>query len=203
MDIARPASVVLPAGTESVLRVLSGSDGGQSVRGIARLAGISPNRASQVVTEFAEHGLVLIEELGGVRLCRLNREHLAAEPLLALVGLRARLLDAIRHEIATWEPRPLHVSLFGSAARRDGTTRSDLDILVVRPDGLADGWDGQLVDSGERIRAMTGNQPAWFVTTTDDLGRARAAGEPIIGEWRRDGIHLFGRRLEALLRGVA
>jgi hypothetical protein len=26
------------------------------------------------------------------------------------------------------------------------------------------------------------------------------AAEPIIAEWRRDGIHLAGRRLEAVLR---
>ena len=112
----------------------------------------------------------------------------------------------------TWPPTrslpcPLHVSLFGSAARGDGDTTSDLDLLVIRPDTPQDDdddiWDEQLFASGERVVAATGNLAAWFVTTPADLRRAVDAGEPVIGEWRRDGIHLAGRRLEALLREAA
>lgn len=207
MDLGRPASVVIPAGTEAVLRVLAGSDTPLGVREVARLGGVSANRASQVLGELARHGLVLVDERGVGRLCRLNRAHLAADPLLALVGLRGRVIEVLRAEVAAWAVRPLHVSLFGSAARGDGTVRSDLDLLVVRPDSRNDdnddGWDQQLFDSGERVFSATGNRAAWFVTTPADLGRAIEAAEPIIGEWRRDGIHLAGRRLEALLRQVA
>jgi hypothetical protein len=41
------------------------------------------------------------------------------------------------------------------------------------------------------------------VTTPADLRRAVGAGEPIIAEWRRDNVHLAGRRLEQLLREAA
>ncbi|MCA1843864.1 MAG: helix-turn-helix domain-containing protein [Actinobacteria bacterium] len=199
--------MIMPAGTEAVIRVLAGTDRPLGVREVARVAGVSANRASQVLGELAEHGLVLVDEHGAGRLCRLNRDHLAAEPLLALVGLRARLLEFLRSEVASWAGRPVHGSLFGSAARGDGTTGSDLDLLVVRADraGEADleRWDQQLFDSGERIFASTGNRPAWFVTTPSDLRRAVEADEPIVGEWRRDAVHLTGRRLEALLREAA
>ncbi|MCA1847211.1 MAG: nucleotidyltransferase domain-containing protein [Actinobacteria bacterium] len=207
MDVGRPAAVIMPAGTEAVLRVLAGTDRPLGVREVARLAGVSANRASQVLAEFAEHGLVLVDEHGAGRLCRLNRDHLAAEPLVALVGLRARLFEFLRSEAASWLDRPLHVSLFGSAARGDGTSGSDLDLLVVRADRASEAdierWDQQLFDSGERIFAVTGNRPAWFVTTPSDLRRAVEAAEPIVGEWRRDAVHLTGRRLEALLREAA
>ena len=89
----------------------------------------------------------------------------------------------------------------------DGHTRSDLDLLVVRPDATRrhddEAWEEQLFEGGERIRAATGNRAAWFVTTPADLRRAVEAGEPIVGEWRRDAVHLTGRRLEALLREAA
>ena len=207
MDVGRPAAIALPAGTESVLRVLAGTDQSLGVREVARLAGVSPNRASQVLSDLADHGLVVVKDRGAGRLCRLNREHLAAEPLLALVGLRPRLLDMLRSEVAAWPRRPVHISLFGSAARGDGTTASDLDLLVVRAnrasDDLDDEWDQQLYDSGERILAATGNRAAWLVTTMTDLQRAVKLGEPIVDEWRRDGIHLAGRRLSTLLRDAA
>lgn len=207
MNVGRPAAIALPAGTESVLRVLAGTDQSLGVREVARLAGVSPNRASQVLSDLADHGLVVVKDRGAGRLCRLNREHLAAEPLLALVGLRARLLDLLRSEVGAWPQRAVHISLFGSAARGDGTTASDLDLLVVRTnragDELDDEWDQQLYDSGERILAATGNRAAWLVTTITDLQRAVKLGEPIVDEWRREGIHLAGRRLATLLRDAA
>ena len=207
MDLSRPASVMVPAGTEAVLRVLAGSEAALGVRQVARLAGVSANRASQVLSELAEHGLVSVDEHGAGRLCRLNRRHLAADPLLALIGLRGRLIEFLRSEIASWRNRPRHVSLFGSAARGGATTRSDLDLLVIRPEGANDSdddsWEDQLFTCGERIFAATGNRAAWFVITPSDLRRAVGAGEPIIGEWRRDAIHLAGRRLDALLREAA
>lgn len=204
MDVARPAALLLPAGTEAVLRALAGTDAPLGVREVARVAGVSANRASQVLSELADHGVVLVSEHGGVRLCRLNRDHLATEPLLSLVELRARLLAFLRGEIRSWSRRAAHASLFGSAARGDGGTRSDLDLLVVRPDDADEEmWGAQLYDSGTRILTATGNRPAWFVTTPGELRRAVKAGEPIIAEWRRDTVHLAGRRLEQLLREAA
>jgi DNA-binding transcriptional ArsR family regulator len=207
VDLARPAAIILPPGTEAILRVLAGTDRPLGVREVARLAGVSANRASQVLSELTEHGLVLVDEHGAGRLCRLNRNHLAVDPLLALVGLRSRLLDFLRSEASSWTHRPLHFSLYGSAARGDGTTASDLDLLVVRPDSRSEAederWDDQLFASGERILLATGNRAAWLVTSPSDLRRAVKAGEAIVGEWRRDGIHLGGRRLETLLREAA
>lgn len=205
MDVIRPAGFILPAGTEAVLRALAGTDAPLGVREVARVAGVSANRASQVLSELADHGVVLVEERGGGRFCRLNRAHLAVDALVALVDLRIRMIDFLRVEIGSWRRRPLHASLFGSAARGDGTTRSDLDLLVVRPPdaGDDDRWEEQLFASGETVLAATGNRAAWFVTTPADLARAVRAGEPVVAEWRRDGIHLTGRRLEALLREPA
>ncbi len=205
MDISRPAALVLPLGTEAVLRALAGTVAPLGVREVARVAGVSANRASQVLSQLIEHGLVTVEEHGAGRLCRLNRAHLATEPLLALVELRGRLLEFLRDEVGSWDRRAVHVSLFGSAARGDGHTGSDLDLLVVRPARKKDeeAWERQLYDSGERILAATGNRAAWFVTTPADLARAVEADEPIVGEWRRDAIHLTGRRLDQLLREAA
>jgi predicted nucleotidyltransferase len=116
---------------------------------------------------------------------------------------RSRLLGFLRDEVKSWGERPLHVSLFGSAARGDGGTGSDLDLLVVKPDASDDRWETQLYESGERVLSATGNRAAWFITAREDLTRAVRAGEPILDEWRRDNIHLAGRRLEQLLREAA
>jgi DNA-binding transcriptional ArsR family regulator len=83
-----------------------GADAAFTVRQVARVAGVSHNRAHQVILRLAEHGLVLTEEQGPSKLCRLNREHLAATAVVELVQLRARMLEFLRQEIAGWAVAP-------------------------------------------------------------------------------------------------
>jgi len=157
----------------------------------------------QVILRLAEHGLVLTEEQGPSKLCWLNREHLAAPASVALVQLRARMLEFLREEIASWAVTAEHASLFGSAARGGGDTSSDLDILAIRPSGRREddpAWAEQLVTSGQRIHAATGNHVAWFNISRADLRPAVRASEPIVVEWRRDALRLVGSDLRALLR---
>lgn len=206
MNVSDPASVVFTSGTSAVLRALAGSTTSVPVRQLARIANVSHTRANQIIRKLAAHGLVHIEEQGGAHLSRLNRQHLAADAVMALVRLRTTLLELLKQEIASWEVGPVHASLFGSAARGDGDTTSDLDILLVEPSGRADDdtvWEEQLHATGERIRAATGNSVAWFPISLDDLRRALRANEPVVDEWRRDGLHLAGASLRSALRKVA
>jgi hypothetical protein len=112
------------------------------------------------------------------KLCRLNRAHLAAAAVVELVQLRGRMLELLRREIASWAVAPEHASLFGSAARGDGDTSSDLDILdilVIRPTGRAEDdptWGEQLVTSGQRVHAATG------ITSPGSTSPAPTCGAP-------------------------
>jgi Nucleotidyltransferase domain len=206
VDLTEPASVVLPPSTAALLRVLAGADDAFTGRQLARLAGVSHAHAAKVIDRLAEHGLLLVQQRGPSKLCRLNRVHLAAGPLIELVQMRARLLKLLAAAIGAWPCPPVHASLFGSAARGDGTTASDLDILIIRPSDLdADDqqWASQLLDTAARIRQATGNDVAWFDITSDDLRRAVQAEETIITEWRRDALHLCGESLRTVLRKVS
>lgn len=204
MDLGEPSSVGLPSRTAAVLRALGGVRGSLSIREIARLAGVSSTRTAEVIGRLVEHGVVERQESGGAHLCQLNRDHLAAAALLDLARLRGRLLDALRNEFENWEFAPLHASLFGSTARGDGDLHSDIDILLIEPDGVDhDTWDAQLLAAGERIERRTGNHVAWVSLPHTQLHVAADAEEPIFAAWQTDGIHLTGTRLTALLSTAA
>lgn len=108
-------------------------DHADAIRQLARLADVSHARANQIINKTAEHGIVLVERQGTAQLCSLNRHHLAADAVVALATLRNQLIELLSRDIASWEVRAEHASLIGSAARSDGSTASDLDILARQP----------------------------------------------------------------------
>jgi len=155
------------------------------------------------VHRLVRQGLVLTEPVGNAIICRFNNEHLAARSIRELITLRSSLLALLRAEISGWAIVSVHASLFGSAARGDGDTESDLDLLVVRRDDLTaqekSSWDDQLAATGQRARIATGNPANWFDITRSDLSQAVEAAEPIVAQWRRDSIPLAGESLTALI----
>lgn len=206
MDMSEPATVALAPGTAAVVRVLAGADDTFTIRQLGRLAGVSHARAAQVVDALARHGVVDIADRGRARLCSLNREHLATPALVALVGLRHSLVELLRRQISSWPVRPLHASVFGSAARGDGGVDSDIDVLIVRPDDVPAGaelWSEQLHATADVARRAAGNTLSWFEVTRGELSRALTSQEPILREWRADSIQLDGALLAEILQEVA
>jgi predicted nucleotidyltransferase len=197
MDMAVPyASVIAPLHGR-VLGVLAGTTRQLTGREVARLAGTSQSAAQQVLHKLTEHGLLTEEEAGAraAYLYTLNREHLAVEPVLALLRLRSILFDRIRSEVEAWEVVPHHASVFGSAARGDGDTESDIDVFVVRPaevDEENKQWRSQLDRLSERIGAWTGNHAGIATVSQRDVRRLTRERPPIVRELETDAVVLLG-----------
>ena len=201
MNLTEPSDLVMPRATASVYRVLIGADASFSIRQLARLAEVSAPRAVEIVNRASERGLILVEQAGRSRMCRFNREHLAANAIIDLVTLRERIFRALENEILAWGIQPLHASLFGSAARGSGDTASDLDVLIVRPEAVVENiWDEQKFASGIRLMTKIGNHVSWFDISLAELKTASDASEPILASWKDEGIRLIGPPLQNLIR---
>ena len=109
--------------------------------------------------------------------------------------------DAVSH----WSPEPVHASLFGSFARGEATTNSDIDILVViGPAGTADqdARATQIDQLSADVLKWTGNRGHIVDPTPDTLAAMIAAEDPLFVSWRTDHINLMGIRLLDLLRSL-
>jgi len=69
--------------------------------------------------------------MGRNRVHELNRDHLAAPVAVTLSGLRLELWKRLRSTLSAWNPKPVYACVFGSAARGDGDSRSDIDLRLV------------------------------------------------------------------------
>ena len=85
------------------------------------------------LARLTEQGIVRATEMGRNRVHELNRDHLAAPVAVTLSGLRLELWKRLRDTLGTWNPKPVYACVFGSAARGDGNTSSDIDLLLVHP----------------------------------------------------------------------
>lgn len=150
-------------------------------------------------TATSHHNTTLVPRTYGTGL---NREHVAAGVVEGLVRLRAELIERIRGEVEGWSSRPVHVSVFGSAARADGDTESDIDLLIVRPEDVAEDdphWREQLHRLAERIERWSGNHASLHEVSPKGLKAALRRGEPVIASLRDDSIVLAGPEIAALL----
>jgi predicted nucleotidyltransferase len=203
MDVARPYAAVTPGVEGAVLVVLAGTTAPLTGRQIARLAarGTSPS-VSAALDRLVEHGLVHRQVAGRAYLHTLNRDHVAAPAVQTLAGLRGELLRRLRDTLAEWEPAPVHASMFGSAARADGDTSSDIDLLVIRPNGVDaedSRWRNQVHALTESLRAWTGNHAGISELSEAELAKLRRP-PPVLRDVRADGIDLAGVPVRSLFK---
>ena len=188
-----------------VLRVLRGTTRPLTGREVARLvrAGSQPT-VNASLRRLSEEGLVRAEEAGRAYLYTINREHLAAPAVELLADVRAELERRLRSEIAAWQIAPVHLSIFGSAARGDGDTASDIDIFVIRTRDVPDDdplWREELGRLSDHVLAWTGNHAALSEVSETDLRRLRRERPSVVDELTQYAITIAGREPAELLRG--
>lgn len=195
MDLSMPFRAVTPTLDGEVLAVLAGADDEFTGRQVHRLARRGSAAGVQRALErLSDEGIVMRRQAGRAYLYRLNRDHLSADAVLQLASVRTRLLDRLREEVATWRPTASFAALFGSTARGDSTTGSDVDVLVVRADGVDANdraWRANLDGLAEAAGRWTGNDLRVLEITEGDLAHARRP--PVVREALREGIVLAGR----------
>jgi DNA-binding transcriptional ArsR family regulator len=203
MDLGNLASAVVPSLDAHVLAVLAGTTRQLTGREVERLARQGSHRGVQrVLARLSEQGLVDVIEAGSALLYSLNRDHVAADIVISLSSLREVLMDRMRAEAAEWSIPPVSLSMFGSAARTDGTTASDIDLLLIRPSGVTDDdpvWFAQTANLGERIHRWTGNHASFLEVTPGQLRAMLDRAEPVAESLRQDAIDVAGEPIRALL----
>jgi predicted nucleotidyltransferase len=207
VDLKNPIHAVVPTLDGPVLEVLARITRPLSGREVHRLARRgSPNGIRLALARLAEQGVVNAEQRSTAVYYTANRDHLAWPAVETLTSVRRTLLERLRAELKSWQPAAIHASLFGSAARGDGDAASDIDLLLVRPDEIAED-DSPCAEQVDRLRhhvvSWTGNRCHAFQVDRERLVEHVQANDPLIDSWLRDAITLAGPDLRHTLRHLS
>jgi hypothetical protein len=134
----------------------------------------------------------------------MNYDHVLYRAVRATLDANDALIRNLRKSLNEWTPEPISGVLFGSAARRDGSIRSDIDLLLIRPSSMGHStlereWARQVHALRGDVFHWTGNHLQTIDWTESALRRHRARGEALIDGILRDGITIAGTSLLGLL----
>ncbi|NMR20225.1 nucleotidyltransferase domain-containing protein [Cellulomonas fimi] len=121
--------------------------------------------------------------------------------------LRARLAELLEeHFPDPREDKRPSLAIYGSVARREATTRSDVDLLLVLPDRVlpsAAEVEQLVADLHHHVPAWTGNYAHVHLTSRTDLVSASRADDPIVRSWLEDADTVIGTDVRHLMKEEA
>lgn len=200
MQLNRPFATVTPTLDGDVLAVLASADETFTISQIQRiLTTASGEGIRKVLTRLTAQGVVLHDRVGRTNTYRLNTEHLAAQPIMALAQLNSTFLSRLEKHLARWGTTLRYAAVFGSAATGRMSVDSDIDLLLVRASASevgegTDVWEQRVTELARQITAWTGNDGRIVEYTEDELRTAIAAGELLLLDVSKQGLTVGGTR---------
>ena len=196
MQLDRPFRVVTSTVDGDVLGVLARAEAAFTPPEVHRLLGErSEAGVRNALSRLREQGIVDAERIGHAVTYRLNREHLAAGPVIELAHLQATFLQRVREVIAGWSVEARYAALFGSAAKGSMRPDSDIDVFLVRPSDVDPddpSWSTQVGDLTTVVSRWTGNDARILEYSEDEVDSGLRQGDRVLGDIATDGITLHG-----------
>lgn len=194
MEFDRPFRVVTSAVDGDILSVLARVEHEFTIADLARQI---PSRSSEgirlAMDRLVGQGIIAVRQVGPSRAFSLNREHLAAWPIIALAELPAKFLQRLAEQIREWPEQPIYAAVFGSATRGEMRPGSDIDLLLVRSGDSNDTWVAQVKALNRDIVSWTGNDARTLEFSRNEVaGTARS--DAVIRDILRDALTVVGDR---------
>jgi predicted nucleotidyltransferase len=195
MNLTNPVRSVAPTVDADVLAVLARNHTPLSGLQIQKLAGRSYDRVRAVLERLVVDGVAHVDRHGNTNAYRLNRSHVLADAIVALAAALWSVEDHAQQLVVQLLPKPLVVALFGSFARRDGNSASDIDMIIVRGESVQGddlAWRRQVDHVASELELKSGNHVQVVELSVAEMESAIAEDQPLITSLRRDGVVLTG-----------
>lgn len=196
MNLSRPLTSLIPSLEGDVLSVLAGAGADLTGQQVHRILGkhsqAGVNRALQ---RLSATGIVNMRSSGNSNLYELNKEHLLAKYVIEIANVRGEFFRLMSLEVSSWALHPECAAVFGSAARSDMTTDSDIDVFISRPSEIEFGdatWRRQLTEFSLKVGRWTGNSVNAFEVGPDEVKQELGVKDGVLYSIIDQGVVVYG-----------
>lgn len=191
-----------------VLRIFYRIAGEMSGRQMAKMAGVTPKTAHEILQDLLREGVLVMRAAGKTHLFCLNEDRVIVyevlKPLFALENaLSERLFDIIRGTIkkSALKDNIVSVALFGSVHAKTERATSDVDLLVVvKTSELKKRAEALFFDLDQKLSSQWGNPIAPYVNTLAEFKSKARKKTGAVPHILKSYQLIYGDRLEKLLR---
>lgn len=203
MDISNPLESFFPGAHGLVLGQMLRQ--GQTASGraltLSLQGSVGKSRVLEVLDDLVISGILMREIIGKAHVFEVNRDHISYPALELLNDARAALFAKISGSIKGFTHPPKAVCVFGSIATGTSTRKSDIDILVIRPDAIQGQdaiWEDDIfrlivsleLSTGSRVQLVEYSETEWLSL---DQSQAR-----LVKEVLETGVQVSGGPLAEL-----
>lgn len=199
VDLSRPIEALIPGAQGQLLAALVRAGRELSTRTAAEIAGVSPPHASRVLAQLVSLGVVVRRDVPPVVLYSMAPDSAVGRLLDELCNLRESVFAEMASAAAAMDPSPIEVVVFGSVARGESGAGSDIDVLLVAPEGAldTDRWTRSVIGWTEHVSRFAGSTIE-VLEIDEQEWRERPLDQDLWRQIERDGIRVFtGPRLAA------
>ncbi len=190
------------------LRVLCQNMAEMSGRQMAKMVGVTPKTAHEILQDLLREGVLVMRPVGKTHLFRLNEErsivHEVLKPLFLFEKtLSERLFDIIRVAIkkSALKDNILSVALFGSIHAKTERPTSDIDLLVVvKTSELKNKVEKLFSDIDQQLSSQWGNLISPYVNSLNEFKSNSKKKTGVVPNVLKSYQLIYGDRLEKLLR---
>ncbi|MBB4904288.1 nucleotidyltransferase domain-containing protein [Actinophytocola algeriensis] len=195
MELNRPLATITPTLDGDVLTVLARQGATFTTGQVHRiLTQHSEEGIRKVLRRLNSQGIVLSERIGNAFAYRFNQDHLAAQHIVGLARIQETFLASLEDLLKSWRIPPVYAAVFGSAARGQMTTSSDIDLLLVRPHVATEPeWEDQVNTLATKVTKWLGNDVRVLEFTEGEIA-TRGREEPVLDDALREGLTVAGSR---------
>ncbi|MBI3618115.1 MAG: nucleotidyltransferase domain-containing protein [Candidatus Omnitrophica bacterium] len=209
MRLNRPLDKILNSEIKTrILRIFSQNQGEMSGRQIARMAGVTPKTAHEILQDLLGEGVLVMRSIGKTYLFCLNEDRLVVKDVLrplfaAENALRKRLFDIIRTTVdrSDLKDEIISVAVFGSIHAGTERPTSDVDLLVIVKNAASKRKAEALFSEIDRqASSQWGNLVSPYINGLIEFKTsARKRTGPVPGILKSYQL-IYGDRLEKILR---
>jgi len=206
MKIYDKLDEILKQGSKiKILRFLFAERDEHTGRGIARGIGMSVSSTYKTLQKMKDEGLISVRKKGNAILYTLQKNNYIVKKLLEPLFEKERsisndLILCIRKNLFREKKEILSIVIFGSVARKEETSRSDIDLVVVTKNKIGKtkvdrAMDKLSIDMAKKFGAAVSP----YILTEVEIKKRHAEKRAIIHSILNNNKLIYGEPIERIL----